>query len=294
MVFLVVLFLLKNGLLFDSITSFMQSKQTNGITYDNNMTVKDLINKDTDGDGVPDWEEILYGLDPTKKETTPGIPDSVALEKMKADQTPGAETANGNNQDTQNLTKTDQFSKELLSTVAALDMGGSMDQSTVDQISSSLANEIQNSTPRKVFSLSDIKVINDNSLKAIKKYSDTLNAISKKYPDRENVMDVLQKFIADGNNVDSSALLELDPIIAETQGALGEILKMSVPQSLTSLHLDFINAGEKLIENMSDMKLFDTDPVVAFGAMSQYESNANSFQSALIALASAVGQKLNS
>ena len=107
-------------------------------------------------------------------------------------------------------------------------------------------------------------------------------------------MDVLQKFIADGNNVDSSALLELDPIIAETQGALGEILKMSVPQSLTSLHLDFINAGEKLIENMSDMKLFDTDPVVAFGAMSQYESNANSFQSALIALASAVGQKLNS
>ena len=43
-----------------------------------------MINKDTDGDGILDWQENLYGLDPTKKETTPGTPDSTAISKLKA------------------------------------------------------------------------------------------------------------------------------------------------------------------------------------------------------------------
>ena len=131
------------------------------------------------------------------------------------------------------------------------------------------------------------------AIKAIKNYKNTIDNIQKKYPVKENVTDILQKFIIDENNVDTSVLVELDPIINQTQNIINGIVKMSVPQSLSSLHLDLLNAGERLIENVSDMKLFDSDPIVAMGAMSQYENNMISFQSALNALVNAISQKWN-
>ena len=109
-------------------------------------------------------KKFYGGLDPTKKENVPGVPDSVTIEKLKAAQEKNNTTNNGAiNQSTENLTETDKFSRELFSTIAALSQNGAMDQATIDKISSSLAEHIQNSAPRKVFTLSDIKIIKDDS-----------------------------------------------------------------------------------------------------------------------------------
>src|SRR6476620_135431 len=59
------------------------------------VTIKDIVEKDTDGDTIPDWEEVLWGTDPSKKDTNDdGIPDNVEIEKKKqalgADNTPTA------------------------------------------------------------------------------------------------------------------------------------------------------------------------------------------------------------
>lgn len=261
------------------------------MTY-GSATIGDLVNKDTDGDGVPDWEEPLWGLDPTKKETTPGIPDGVAIEKMKADQGPSAGAAAGNTQGPENLTQTDKFSRELFSTVAATTQSGSLDQATVDKISSSLADNIQNSTPRKVFTISDIKVIKDDSVQAVKKYNDMMDSIHAKYPVKGSAIDILQKFLADGNNVDTSALLELDPIIKSIQGIIDGVVKMSVPQSLASLHLDFLNGLERVEENLNDIRLYDSDPIVALSGISQFDQNNTLLESSVTNLKNAINQKL--
>ena len=58
------------------------------------------------------------------------------------------------------------------------------------------------------------------------------------------------------------------------------------------LHLNFLNSGQGLLENISDMQFFDTDPVIAMGAMSKYEENLNSFQTALVSLINTIDQKL--
>ena len=70
MVFAVALFLLKTTSVFENKETYKGAGQKNGLTY-GNITIKDLVNKDTDGDGILDWEEGLWGTDPTKKENTP-------------------------------------------------------------------------------------------------------------------------------------------------------------------------------------------------------------------------------
>ena len=102
------------------------------------MAIGDLVNKDTDRDGILDWEEPLWGLDPTKTETTPGVPDSSVIKKLKVEQGFSSNTTEGGQDYTENLTETDKFSRELFSTIASLNQNGVMDRTTIDKISSSL------------------------------------------------------------------------------------------------------------------------------------------------------------
>lgn len=297
MLFLVALFLIKDTSIFKKTVQFVQGNQENGLTYDNNLTIADSVNKDTDGDGIPDWEEPLYGLDPTKKETTPGIPDSTALSKLQVGQEPNTGGTSGSFASTEpeKLTQTEQFSRELFATVAAGSQNGTMDQPTIDALGASLAEKIENPVVRKVFTTSDLKIINEDSNLTMIGYIGALSGIEAKYPTEEiitNVLNILQKFIADENNLDVSALTELDVVIKQLQSGMNEGLKINVPQSLAQLHLDSLNGLERVIENLNDIELFDTDPIVAMGAINQYYQNATSLETAVTKLANAIAQKL--
>ena len=293
MVLVVVLFFIKSTTTFKNPIDSAQSEQENGITY-SNPTLGNLVNKDTDGDGIPDWEESLYGLDPTKKETTPGIPDGVAIEKLKLQQTAGANVQiNTVDQTTENLTQTDKFSRELFSTVAAASQNGAMDQTTIDQLSASLTDQIQNSVPRKVYTSADIKTTNNDLFETINNYGNALNNIYIENPMKGSVLDIFQKISPDENTVNTAALAELDPIIKQTDKIIDGMAKMSVPQSFLSLHLDLLNALERLSENLNDIKLLDSDPVVSMGGISQYVKNTDLLDSAVKNLTNAFEQKLN-
>jgi len=291
--FLVVLFLIRNTAIFKNTVNFVKGNQENGLTY-GNITIEDLVSKDSDSDGIVDWQEPLYGLDPTKKETTPGIPDSTAISKLQAEQ---GESVGGINKsisstEPEKLTKTEQFSRELFATVAAGSQSGAMDQTMVNALGASLATKIENPVVRKVFTLSDIKITNDDSSLAIINYLKTMNTIANKYPIKEDVLSILQKFVADENNLDMSALAKLDLVIKPIQSAMEEGLKINVPQSLAQLHLDCLNGLERVIENLNDIRLFDTDPIVTMGAINQVYPNAISLGSAVTKLQNVITQKL--
>ena len=279
--------------MFQNTVKYFKGNQ-NGLVYDSNTTVADLINIDTDGDGIPDWQEKLWGTDPTKKETTPGIPDSVAINKLRVDQTTGANSGTGTgNQDNSNLTETDKFSRDLFATVSATTQNGqSMDASAIDNISSSLAEKIQNPAVRKVFSLSDLKTTKDNSVGAIQKYKNGLIKIYTNNPTKNNVADVVKEFVGDGTNPNEEALQKLDPVIKQLEEIINERVKLQVPDQLAQQHLDVINALERVVENLADIKLYSTDPVVTIGAMSVYGKNTASLQLSLDVLANTLQKRL--
>jgi hypothetical protein len=290
--FLVVLFLLKTTSVFKNKEEYLGTNQQAGLTY-GNAIIGDLVNKDTDGDGIPDWEESLRGTDPTKKETTLGIPDSVAIEKLKAQQILGTNgQISPGNQNMENLTQTDKFSRDFLATVTTLSQNGEIDQATADKISSSLADNIQNSPQRKIYKFSDIKIIKNDTFAAVKKYADTLSNIYKKNPTKYTILDILQKFSADENNIDVSILSELDPNIKQINSFINGMVKIEVPQSLVILHLDVLNGFQGIVENLNDIKLYETDALVALRGISKYSQNSARLESAISKLTDVLDQKL--
>ena len=210
------------------------------------------------------------------------MPDNVEVNKIK--ETEGKTTE-------ENLTQTDKFSRELFATVAALNQAGQMDQNTIDTLGASLSEKIKNPTIRKVYLLSDLKVSTDDSAQAMQKYNTALNAVYEKNKMKGTALDVLQEFINDGQNENVEALKKLDPIIKQTNMVIVGMIAISTSKTLAQAHLDVINALERLAENLNDVELYETDPIVAMGAMSKYEENTTLLDSAVKKLVTLIKQK---
>ena len=52
------------------------------------------------------------------------------------------------------------------------------------------------------------------------------------------------------------------------------MIKIEVPESLATLHLDVINKMEIEMENLNGIKFYDTDAIVALKGISQYQTSA--------------------
>ena len=282
--FLLAIFLTKNGFPWRNVEVY---KETEGLSYESAL-VGDLIKRDTDGDGVLDWEESLLGLDPTNTETTAGTPDITVANKLRAEESTDISTAEGAPEE--NLTETDKFSRELFSTVTALEQSGSLDEITGQKMVDSLVNSIGNSAQRKIYTLADLNINNGTT---IQRYNNALDEIYTKYPIENSVLAVLEKFIIDQNNVDVGALAGLNPIIGQNKKILAGLVKTSVPQYLAALHLNVINTLQGLTENLDDIKLYESDAIVALGGISKYQENAVKLESSLNNLAIAVSRKLS-
>jgi hypothetical protein len=224
------------------------------------------------------------------------VPDSVAIEKLKQERQINQELSlpdENNNSNEENLNKTEKLSRELLSTVSALSQEGALDQDTIDRLTSTLADGIKNSPAEKVFTLSDLKVINKDDIQSIKNYSLAMDNIYKKQPSLPTVIDVLSEFAPDQNTINIEALKKLDPIIADTQSKIKGLIKINIPTSLAGAHLEVVNSLQRLLENMQNIQLYETDTVVALGAISKYEENTTLLENAFKKLGDIVNRKLS-
>lgn len=268
---------MKNG---GGVTQNEENKES--LSYEG-VLVWDLVKKDTDLDGIPDWEERLYGTDINKKDTNDdGVPDSQEIEQRRI-------LEDG---DDKNLTETEKFSREFFATAAALSQTGAMDDEAVEKLNTSLLEKIQSPEVRKTYLLSDLKTTEDTSLKTFTTYNSALISIFIKYQAKESVAEILEEFIGDGESENVAALARLDPIIKQTNTIISGMLAVKTPQALAQEHLDIVNALEKLSENLSDIKLYDTDPILSMGGISAYEENSASLESAIIKLGDELNKKL--
>lgn len=213
---------------------------------------------DSNGDGVPDWQEALQVTDALeiRDTTTTFIPPE---------------------------TLTDQFALEFFEQMVRNQNYGEFGKSPEELVatfSTSLANEAVD----EVIGLDRIVTSGDNSPEALAAYGEAVARVILAHddPSNENEAVILERALRD-NNPDE--LAKLDGKIAVYSSLLKETLVIPAPNSVSREHLILVNAYQAILTDLYAMRDAFADPMLALLRMKRYQEDATTLATAITAIA---------
>ena len=233
-------------------------------------------NKDSDGDGLKDWEEALYGTNPQKADTDgDGTPDGEEIrlgrdplkkgpnDKLQQPTVAAGQGTTDQTQDTGNLTY--NLTKSILESgvLGAIDQNGNLTSTDFIQ-NIKLPDGIDPNailTSAATARSSNVSVKNANTPDDVRKYfNEVAAAYEKNLVPRQGRGDIL--VIADVlDTKDYSKLKELDPIIEGLRRTIADIELIVVPSDYVS---DAVRELNYLLETKRAVEIFrntENDPL---------------------------------
>ena len=224
-------------------------------------TYTDLVSKDTDGDGVGDWEENLWQTDITKPDTDgDGVGDKEYIARKKETLNESTTTA----QTPENLTETDKFARDFFSTFMSLYQSGKRSNQTTAQIVESASESITSLSTTDRYSITDIREVESTQLNK-KNYS--IAAKSIVYNASLNIGEeftYVDQIITAGK---TDAVEKLTARAKKYEQASIDLMNLSVPSDISSNHLVIANIYNKLAVATLAMSTITTDEVRAVSGM---------------------------
>lgn len=247
------------------------------------LIVQDIALKDTDGDGVVDWEERLWGTDPTKADTNgDGTPDGVAIEALRTPNTTGAGTTA---QTAGEINQTEQFARESISTIMALNDAGALDSKTSTEISNKMYEYINGLHEAPQITRNDIKISSDKR-NDIGGYVGALATIlNKSMPKNDTAIYIVGKAI---QNNDFRDIKKIQPIQIGYKAVSDKLKATPVPPQFMQAHIDLINATASVSSGIAALEKVENDPVVALSAILKLDKAYDAMNRSLISLQNSI------
>ncbi len=251
--------------------------------------IKADADKDTDGDGLKDWEEILWKMNPLSGDTDKdGVSDVKEVELQKISK--NSEVIYKNTQKTatkitENLTQTDTFARDFFTTYAeykksGVPIIGNTEQQ--QQIVNSILNKSAIEDKIKQFTLANIKINDNDSEESIKQYGNTLGTIlinnSPKKEELENEFVIFSKAI---QNQNAKELEKLDIIIKSYKNIITEFSTVAVPKSAAQTHLNLLNTLNAVLASDQGMRIYFDDPIGGLSGYVYYKKRVGDLHKAL-------------
>lgn len=233
--------------------------------------IDSIANKDTDNDGLKDWEEALWQTDPNNPDTNAnGIKDGAEIAASRD------QLASTTAKTAKPLTTSDQFSRDLFTRYVSIKQTGSGDPADYNNYADLVQSYIDKEATAlsaKTHSAADFKVVAKETAADIHLYGNEFGAlfVTDKMPDLENELVVLNRAT---ENQNPTELVKLDKNIAAYEEILNGLLKISVPESFLPDHLTLANAVETIILGIKSMKLSFSDPLKAAAGLKNYPDAA--------------------
>ena len=244
--------------------------------------------RDSDHDGLPDWQEALYGLDPNNAHSfSPNMTDGQAvaegLVKPKfltqvASSTDSSTTASdlpGPTAAPDSLTA--QFSQTLfsqyLSQVAA--NGTDMSDDDVAPFAQGILQSFaQSHSQSDVYSIGQVQ-LGGTGPAAMRTYAAAVEQVlaANTTPESESELDYFSDAIEKN---DSSAIAKIATIGKDYSALAPALMQIKVPTEAQNAHLEIANAAFRLGGDITDLSTMNTDPLRAYLGLAQYQNDATS------------------
>jgi len=271
----VILFIASNFIFSKKLSFFSSKKENANSLATSNLSMLNLVQADTDSDGVADWEEALWGTDKNNKATFDGITDLKYIEAKKK------ELNVDQKKDSGELTETEKFAREFFTAYMAMKSSGGVDNTTINNFSSALGEKMANPNIIDQYSEKDVKIDKTNNGEGdLEKYYLDIQELFDKYRSSD---------IGDELNIISSGLMadtktnkeEMPKKLADIsnyyQELASKMMDLSVPKSLTSFHLKTANSANNTGISVKNMITIQSDPIVGLSGLSQYKKYSEEF-----------------
>ena len=258
------------------VISLFRSKK--GVTLGNKgslieTTPASLIQKDSNNNGIPDYEEYMWGLDPTKN--GPGNKEYITT-KRNALVASGDITAPD---DSEAITDNDILSRQFLATIISLQQTDQLDTDSMNSVSEAIGKNIEATPIPDIYTSNMLTLVNDStSLNAT--YSDALSALINNYADA-NIGSELTFIIQGLSNKDPTALYAAVTVGDAYQSFGSDLMKIPVPKSLASIVLSVANNYEKTGQSIKDLAKMLSDPLIGMKAIINYKNYSDALASDL-------------
>lgn len=233
-----------------------------------NSTSTDLATRDSDGDGLPDWEERLYGTDPFNPDTDgDGTPDGKEVAEGRDPRKAGPDDKLPVIQDPHfatSSTDVEGIKKEFFAKYLA-EQSKEIRETTYRDL-------ITDFNPKKYIpkaELTDLNITSDNSTDALRKYGNAFGLLIKKYtaPTHRTEEDILSDGLKTKND---ETLKELQlPAVAYLNFS-NDLKALPVPVGLAKEHLLIVNGYEGMYQGLIGMKTLFSSPVDGAAGYQRY------------------------
>lgn len=236
--------------------------------------------KDSDSDGLPDWQEALYGTDPNNAHSvSPNLSDSEAVAqglvkaKFASATTTPADATTIPGKQAGPTTLTDQFSKELFGQYLKTRGGAQPSAADISTfVQQGIAQLKKTQVKQDTFNQGQVKVsgTGPDALLAYAASAELALAKTDVHSDKTE----LDYYSLAVNKNDTKALVEVKKYSVAYASAGQALMKIAVPKELALSHLKLTNALMRYSQSVSDMAELTNDPIRAMLGMATYSDNA--------------------
>ncbi len=233
-------------------------------------TLGQIIGKDTNGNGIADWEEKLWGLDPSVLYTN-GVSNKQIIEDKKKslgvdDATIGA-----------NLNETDQISRQLFTITTALGQSDQISTQDLQNIASNLGSSIDIKKINNKYSLSDIKTTKTTTISLNNYYEN----MSKKIEIYENSSSEIEIIVSALENGDNTGLVDLKKSSENYKKIASELSTITVPIGIANYHLSIVNSLYGISESLPYLQELDQNGISSLIGVALYKGYSDKLDKTL-------------
>lgn len=238
------------------------------------VTIKEVVEQDSNNNGIADWEEYLWGLDPTRN----GAENKEFILAKKKSLAESGAIGTDNNPGRQ-ITDNELMSRELFATIIALQGSGQLTEEAIATISDNIGQKIVPEEIPDKYTANDITVVQD-SQEANKLYHGSFVNIYAKYQDKNigEEMTIISQGIA---NNDAQAMRSAKTIASYYRDFAQELLSISVPVSIRINHLNLVNSLIKIADSVDGLSMSLADEILGMKSIIQYNKYSSDFVSNL-------------
>lgn len=247
-----------------------------------NNLKKEYLNKDSDNDGLKDWEETLWKTDLNNSDTdNDGTFDGEEISLNRDPLVKGPDDFLKNNLEenatsTENLNLTQRIGRDFLFNYLSIKNMEDLSQEEKNNLITEMLKKLNAGALQTKYTIGDLKITGDNSDENIKNYINSLGQVFKSFNAlSKNDLGIFAEILSnEEENPDKLKELATNRLFYEN--AVYEMLKITVPSNYQNIHLGIMNNFYGAAQALSKMEGTYEDPAQAIIGFKEYMNESES------------------